>query len=116
MASDVKIDDLRDFLKDKKIPITIEIQDLQKRVNGVSTKVPYKSFNVKEIEVFIDNLNSKTNTTQYTDSISFDSISIFSKGKLKYHPESITSGIAIKKNQSYSPSPKKKHLAILKKS
>ena len=88
--------------KDKKIPITIEIQDIQKRVNGVSTKVPYKSFNVKEIEVFIDNLNSKTNTTQYTDSISFDSISIFSKGKLKYHPESITSGIAIKKNQPYS--------------
>jgi len=87
--------------KDLKIPVTIEIQDLQQRINEVSTKIPYRSFNVKQIEVFIDNLNTQS-TDQYTDSILFDNITLFSKGKLKYRPQSITSGIAIKKNQPYS--------------
>ena len=88
--------------KDFKIPVTIEIQDLQQRVNEVSSKIPYQSFNIKQIEVFIENLNSKINSTQYTDSLKFNNITLFSKGKLRYRPQAITSGIAIKKNQPYS--------------
>jgi len=88
--------------KDSKIPVTIEIQDLQKRISEVFTKIQYKSFNVNEIEVFIDNLNSKINSNQYNDSLKFDNITLFSKGKLRYRPQAITSGIAIKKNQPYS--------------
>ena len=88
--------------KDFKIPVTIEIQDLQQRVNEVSSKIPYQSFNIKEIEVFIENLNSKINSTQYTDSLKFNNVTLFSKGKLRYRPQAITSGIAIKKNQPYS--------------
>ena len=88
--------------KDLKIPVTIEIQDLQQRINDLSTKIPYKSYNVKQIEVFIDNLNTQLNADQYTDTVQFNNITLYSKGKLKYRPQAITSGIAIKKDYPYS--------------
>ena len=88
--------------KDLKIPVTIEIQDLQQRINDLSTKIPYKSYNVKQIEVFIDNLNTQLNADQYTDTVQFNNITLYSKGKLKYRPKAITSGIAIKKDYPYS--------------
>jgi len=88
--------------QDLKIPVTVQIDDPQQRINDVATKIPYRNFNIKEIEVFIDNLNSPLNTNQYTDSITYNDIILYSKGKLKYRPLAITSGIAIKKNQPYS--------------
>lgn len=88
--------------KDLKIPVTIQIEDPQQRINEVSTKIPYRNFNVKEIEVFIDNLNNQNITNEFTDSIKYNDITLFSKGKLKYKPQAITSGIAIQKNQPYS--------------
>lgn len=88
--------------KDLKIPVTIEIQDLNQRINEVSTKIPYRSYNVKEIEVFIDNLNSQIKSVPFTDTIKYKGITLFSKEKLKYRPQAITSRIVIKKNQPYS--------------
>ena len=69
--------------QDLNIPVTIQIQDPQQRINDISTKVPYKSFKVKEIEVYIDNLNAQLNTDLYTDSIQFNNITLYSTGKLK---------------------------------
>ncbi|MCH1432947.1 MAG: BamA/TamA family outer membrane protein, partial [Flavobacteriaceae bacterium] len=88
--------------QDLKIPITIEIQDPQQRVNEVSTTVPYQTYTIKEIEVFVDDFNSGINIDQFTDSIQYKDITLYSKGKLKYRPQAITSGIAIKNDQPYS--------------
>lgn len=86
---------------DLKIPITIEIEDPQQRINDVSIKLPYERFTIKEIEVFVDNPNAEK-TDQFTDSIQYKDITLISKGKLKYRPNAITSGIAIQKNKPYS--------------
>ena len=99
--------------KDLKIPVTIEIQDLQQRINDLSTKIPYKSYNVKQIEVFIDNLNTQLNADQYTDTVQFNNITLYSKGKLKYRPQAITSGIAIKKDYPYSDLERAKGLVLV---
>lgn len=86
---------------DLKIPITIEIEDPQQRINDVSIKLPYERFTIKEIEVFVDNPNAEK-TDHFTDSIQYKDITLISKGKLKYLPNAITSGIAIQKNKPYS--------------
>jgi outer membrane translocation and assembly module TamA len=88
--------------QDLKIPITIEIQDPQQTVNEVSTTVPYQTYTIKEIEVFVDDFNSGINIDQFTNSIQYKDITLYSKGKLKYRPQAITSGIAIKNDQPYS--------------
>ena len=88
--------------QDLKIPVTIEIQNPQQLVNEISTTVPYQTYTINEIEVFVDDFNAGINIDQFTDSIQYENITLYSKGKLKYRPQAITSGIAIKKNKSYS--------------
>ena len=88
--------------QDLKIPVIIEIQNPQQLENEISTTVPYQTYTINEIEVFVDDFNAGINIDQFTDSIQYKDITLFSKGKLKYRPQAITSGIAIKKNQPYS--------------
>jgi outer membrane protein assembly factor BamA len=88
--------------QDLKIPVIIEIQNPQQLVHEISTTVPYQTYTINEIEVFVDDFNAGINIDQFTDSIQYKDITLFSKGKLKYRPQAITSGIAIKKNQPYS--------------
>ena len=88
--------------QDLKIPVTIEIQNPQQVVNEISTTVPYQTYTINEIEVFVDDFNAGINIDQFNDSIQYKDITLYSKGKLKYRPQAITSGIAIKKNQPYS--------------
>ncbi len=88
--------------QDLKIPVTIEIQNPQQLVNQISTTVPYQTYTIDKIEVFVDDFNVGTNIDQFTDSIQYKDITLYSKGKLKYRPQAITSGIAIKKNKPYS--------------
>ena len=88
--------------QDLKIPVTIEIQNPQQLVNEFSTTVPYQTYTINEIEVFVDDFNAGINIDQFTDSIQYKDITLYSKGKLKYRPQAITSGIAIKKKQPYS--------------
>lgn len=88
--------------QDLKIPVTIEIQNPQQLVNQISTTVPYQTYTINKIEVFVDDFNVGTNIDQFTDSIQYKDITLYSKGKLKYRPKAITSGIAIKKNKPYS--------------
>ena len=57
---------------------------------------------LSQIEVFVDDFNSGINIDQFTDSIQYKDITLYSKGKLKYRPQAITSGIAIKNDQPYS--------------
>ena len=88
--------------KDSKIPIIIEIDNLQQRINNTLENTPYTVHRIKKIDVFIENHKTENTITKYSDSISYGDLTIFSEGKLKYRPKAIASGISIKKNAAYS--------------
>ena len=88
--------------KDLKIPINIKISNIQKRVEDSIIKIPYKSYKIKDVSIFINNAKQITNLNEYSHSINYNGFKIFSKGKLKYNPKAITSGIYIKKGKFYS--------------
>ncbi|MDB4269623.1 outer membrane protein assembly factor [Flavobacteriaceae bacterium] len=87
---------------DKKIPINIQIDNIQQRINDSLKEIPYTVSRIKKVEVYIDNLKNQSRFDQFTDTLNYAGITIFSKGKLKYRPKAIASGIAIKKDSAYS--------------
>ena len=88
--------------QDLKIPVNIRIENIQQRINDTLVKIPYSKFVIKDVAVYINNINLEDKLSQYSDSIFYDNLNLFSKGKLKYRPKTITSGISIKKGELYS--------------
>ena len=88
--------------QDLKIPVKIQIDNIQQRIGDTLIKIPYTQFKVKDVVVFVDNINFEDNLNQYSDSIFYGNFNLFSKGKLKFNPKIITSGISIKKGELYS--------------
>ena len=88
--------------QDLKIPVKIQIDNIQQRIGDTLVKIPYTQFKVKDVVVFIDNIDFEDNLNQYSDSIFYGNFNLFSKGKLKFNPKTITSGISIKKGELYS--------------
>ena len=87
---------------DKKIPVSIQIDNIKQRINDSLREIPYKINYVKKVAVYIDALKKQNSINQFTDSIDYKGLTIYSKGKLKYRPKAIASGIAIKKDAVYS--------------
>ena len=85
---------------DLNIPVKIKIENIKQRLNDNLIGVPYKKYKIEDVLVFID--NSKNDFTKFTDSINYKDFRIYSKGKLKFKPQSITSGINVKKGKFYS--------------
>ncbi len=85
---------------DINIPVKIKIENIKKRVNDSLKKIPYKKYKIKEVLVFVDDL--KNESAKYYDSIYYNDFKIYSKGKLKFRPKAITSGINVKKEKFYS--------------
>ena len=88
--------------QDLKIPVKIQIDNIQQRIGDTLIKIPYTQFKVKDVVVFVDNIDFEDNLNQYSDSIFYGNFNLFSKGKLKFNPKIITSGISIKKGELYS--------------
>lgn len=88
--------------QDLKIPVKIQIDNIQQRIGDTLIKIPYTQFKVKDVVVFVDNIDFEDNLNQYSDSIFYGNFNLFSKGKLKFNPKTITSGISIKKGELYS--------------
>ena len=85
---------------DLNIPVKIKIENIKQRLNDSLIGIPYKKYKIEEVLVFID--DSKNDFTKFTDSINYKDFRIYSKGKLKFKPKSITSGINVKKGKLYS--------------
>ena len=85
---------------DLNIPVKIKIENIKQRLNDSLIGIPYKKYKIEDVLVFIDNL--KNDFTKFTDSINYKDFRIYSKGKLKFKPKSITSGINVKKGKLYS--------------
>lgn len=87
---------------DTKIPVLVEISNLQKRENDTLKKVQYQIHKVKEINLYIDSASKLTQNTVFTDSITYKDLKVFYKEKLKYKPKALEEVVFIEKNKPYS--------------
>ena len=86
---------------DKKIPIIVNINDLESSSNDKIDE-RYSIKKVNEIKVYVESIDELSNINSYTDSISYKGIDIFSKGSLKYSPKSLTEPIFFSIGDIYS--------------
>ena len=86
---------------DKKIPIIVNINDLESSSNDKIDE-RYSIKKVNEIKVYVESIDELSNINSYTDSISYKGIDIFSKGSLKYSPKSLTEPIFFNIGDIYS--------------
>ncbi len=87
---------------DNKIPVIIEISDLQKRENDTLKNIPYFVHPVSKINVFLDTPGQLGQISNYTDSINHNDFTVYFKGKLKYKPRALQEIIFIQKGEAYS--------------
>ena len=87
---------------DNKIPVTIEISNLQKREKDSMKIIPYRIHKIKRINLYVDSPGNLGQIPTYTDSIIHNDLMIFSKGKLKYNPKTLENSIFIKTGSFYS--------------
>ena len=87
---------------DNKIPITIEIKDLQKRDKDTLKITPYEIHKIEKINLYIDNPGDLGQIPAYTDSIIHNDLMIFTKGKLQYKPKTLEDVVFIRKGSLYS--------------
>jgi outer membrane protein assembly factor BamA len=88
--------------RDKKIPVVVEINNLQKRENDSIIELPYKIHNVAKINLYIDTPGQLGQLSSYTDSLDYKDFTFYFKGKLKYKPKALEEVIFVKKDQPYS--------------
>ncbi len=86
---------------DKKIPIIVNINDLESSSNDKIDE-RYSIKKVNEIKVYVESIDELSNINSYTDSISYKGIDIFSKGSLKYSPKSLAEPIFFNIGDVYS--------------
>ena len=87
---------------DTKIPVIIEINDLQKRENDTLINFQYRIHPVSKINIYIDTPGQIGQLSSFMDSINYNNFSLFFKGKLKYKPKALEEVIFIKKGEAYS--------------
>ena len=87
---------------DTKIPVVVEISNLQKRENDSLKNIQYKIHNVKKINLYIDNAGQLGQLSPFTDSLTYKNFNILYKGKLKYKPKALEEVIFIEKDKPYS--------------
>ena len=87
---------------DTKIPVIIEINDLQKRENDTLINFQYRIHPVSKINIYIDTPGQLGQLSSFMDSINYNNFSLFFKGKLKYKPKALEEVIFIKKGEAYS--------------
>ena len=78
----------------KKIPLILSI-------NNKDEESEYSVKNINDIKIYVESLDELSNISSYTDSLDFNGIKIFSKGKLNYSPRSITEPVFFKKSQKF---------------
>ena len=87
---------------DTKIPVVVEIADLQKRENDSLKNIPYQIHNVSKIKIYVDTPGQLGQLSSYSDSINHNDFTVYFKGKLKYKPKALEEVIFIQKDKAYS--------------
>ncbi len=83
-----------------KLPTTIIVNDLQIRERDSVATIPYKIHTVEKVNVYTDD-SFANQQSKYTDSVSFNDVTIYSKGKLRYRPKALTDAVFITKGNVY---------------
>ena len=79
----------------KKIPIILNVKNIDQETD-------YQINKIDNINIFVESLDELSNIDSYTDSINYNGINIFSKGKLNYFPKSLTEPIFFNISDYYS--------------
>ncbi len=87
---------------DTKIPVLVNINDLQKRENNTLKNVPYQIHPVSKINVYLDTPGQLGQLSGFTDSLAYKDFTLYFKGKLKYKPKALEEVIFIQKDKPYS--------------
>lgn len=87
---------------DTKIPVLVNINDLQKRENNTLKNVPYQIHPVSKINVYFDTPGQLGQLSGFTDSLAYKDFTLYFKGKLKYKPKALEEVIFIQKDKPYS--------------
>ncbi len=88
---------------DLNLPLKIDVGGFQKRIsNFLDYQLePYVPFHIGEINVFINRLGSDIENPTYSDTLEYGDYTIYSMGKLKYRPRTLTKGIQISIDSLY---------------
>jgi len=89
--------------QDLNIPVTIDVGGFQNRTSNLAelTLQPYVPYRISKVNIYVDTIEEEIQQIRYTDSVTYDDFKIFSTGKLKYRPKTITNGIQIKIDSLY---------------
>ena len=86
---------------DLSIPVTINILDNKSKNDLLNYNLKYKLHYIKKINVYTNGIE-KLKNNDLKNFISYNGITIYSSGSLRYKPENLTKLVAIKKDSLYS--------------
>ena len=86
---------------DLSIPVTINILDNKSKNDLLNYNLKYKLHYIKKINVYTNGIE-KLKNNDLKNLTSYDGITIYSSGSLRYKPENLTKLVAIKKDSLYS--------------
>lgn len=91
--------DLDTIGTNKKVITDLIIKNRNVRVEDSINKVPFKAYQIKEVNIFTDYTydNYSTRDTDTTNAITYNGYHLFSYNKLKYRPKALTNAIFITK-------------------
>ncbi|WP_298898138.1 BamA/TamA family outer membrane protein [uncultured Psychroserpens sp.] len=92
--------DIDTISNDKKIKTDLIIADRAVRSEDSITRVPFKIYKIKEVNIFTDFKNENRDST-ITDSVQFKDYNLYSFDKLNYRPKAITDAIFINKGEVF---------------
>ncbi len=88
--------------KDKYRPnININIEDQTIRTEDSVTSVGFKLYKINKVNIYTDHSTANPNA-KITDSVTYNNFTLYSVGKMKYRPKSITNGVFINKGNYFS--------------
>ncbi len=79
----------------KKIPIILNVKNIDQETD-------YQIKKIDNINIFVESLDELSDIDSYTDSINYNGINIFSKGKLNYYAKSLVEPIFFNISDYYS--------------
>nr|WP_299338600.1 BamA/TamA family outer membrane protein [uncultured Psychroserpens sp.] len=92
--------DLDTLGTNKKINTELYIADRAIRTEDSITRIPFKIYKIKDVNIFPDFKNENRDST-ITDSVQFKDYNLYSFDKLKYRPKAITDAVFIHKGDVF---------------
>ena len=84
----------------KKVDITLQIQDRIIRNEDSTARVPFNIYKIKEVNIVTDDA-FENRGKPFRDSINYNGYNIYSYGKMRYKPKAITDAVLIAKDNIF---------------